>query len=376
MSGALVVGGGPAGAAVAIGLARQGHSVRLVEREATPRDKVCGEFLSGEALGYLSGLGVDVRALGAVPIDQVRMVRGRAMAAQPLPFPAMSLSRRLLDEALLGQASAAGVELRRGQRVDGIGRRGSGFTARLGDGSELTTQSLFLCSGKHDVRGLRRPPGRQSELVGFKLHFRLTPAQQAELGSSVELFLFCGGYGGLEPIEDGLANLCLLVQQQRLQALGGWEALLASIRRECPHLDQRLGGAAARWEKPLALSAIPYGYVCAAADGIWRLGDQAAVIPSFSGDGISIALHSARVAAAVFAEHGSASDFQRRLRHELRRQVTLATTISQALVAVPAPLMAVVRLLPQLLRHVASLTRIRQDGIICLRSRERQGLHP
>lgn len=151
-----------------------------------------------------------------------------------------------------------------------------------------------MCSGKHDVRGLRRPPGRQSELVGFKLHFRLTPAQQAELGSSVELFLFCGGYGGLAPIEDGLANLCLLVQQQRLQALGGWEALLASIRRECPHLDQRLGGAAARWEKPLALSAIPYGYVCAAADGIGRLGDQAAVIPSFSGDGISIALHSAR----------------------------------------------------------------------------------
>lgn len=99
-----------------------------------------------------------------------------------------------------------------------------------------------MCSGKHDVRGLRRPPGRQSELVGFKLHFRLTPAQQAELGSSVELFLFCGGYGGLAPIEDGLANLCLLVQQQRLQALGGWEALLASIRRECPHLDQRLGG--------------------------------------------------------------------------------------------------------------------------------------
>ena len=64
------------------------------------------------------------------------------------------------------------------------------------------------------------------------------------------------------------------------------------------------------------------------------------------------------------------------MRHELRRQVTLAKTISQALVAAPAPLMAVVRLLPQLLRHVASLTRIRQDGIICLRSRERQGLYP
>src|SRR6202034_4720331 len=69
----LVLGGGVAGCAASIALARKGRIVTLIEREPAPRHKVCGEFLSGEALEDLHALGIDVAALGAVPIDYVRL---------------------------------------------------------------------------------------------------------------------------------------------------------------------------------------------------------------------------------------------------------------------------------------------------------------
>ncbi len=81
---------------------------------------------------------------------------------------------------------------------------------------------------------------------------------------------------------------------------------------------------------------IPYGHVRRRSDGIWRLGDQAAVIASFSGDGISIALHSAELAAATYLEGGDADAYQRRLSRDVTGQVLLATALSHALVRRPA----------------------------------------
>jgi len=90
---ALIVGGGPAGAALAIRLAGAGREVVLLERTAGPSDKVCGEFLSAEAIGHLDALGIGPAALGAVPIETLRLACGGQTAAVRLPFPALSLSR-------------------------------------------------------------------------------------------------------------------------------------------------------------------------------------------------------------------------------------------------------------------------------------------
>jgi flavin-dependent dehydrogenase len=300
---ALVIGGGPAGAALAARLARAGQPVTLIERETGPVDKVCGEFVSGEAARYLASLGVDLPSLGAVSITSVRLYDRSRVAVVRLPFPALSLSRRVLDEALLERARAAGANLRRGLKVSDLARGRADWTATLEDGSYVAAGEAFLATGKHDLRSQRRPAGLQNDLVAFKLHWRLAPTQAAELESHVELVMFEGGYAGLQPIEGGRANLCLLVRQGRLRALGQrWDNLLASIRAESPHLDARLAGGDPCWRRPLALSSIPYGHVQRRSEGIWRLGDQGAVIPSFSGDGMSIALHSAELAAATYLD--------------------------------------------------------------------------
>jgi flavin-dependent dehydrogenase len=365
---ALVVGAGPAGAALAALLAGAGRSVVVLEREPGGRDTVCGGFLGEGALRGLEGLGVDPAALGALPLDRVRLAAGRGRAAEArLPFRAMSLSRRVLDAALQDRAMAAGAELRRGARAAALTREGGLWRARLAGGDTVTARAAFLATGKHDLRGWSRAAAAGSGLIGFRMAWRLTAVEAAALAGAVELHLFPGGYAGLEPVEGGRANLCLLVARDRLAAAGGgWESLLAALRRDAPALGARLDGARPCSDRPLSVAGLPFGFVHGRAAGAqagetpWRLGDQAAVIPSFTGDGIGIALHSAQLAAACCLAGEDAATFHRRLAADaagpVRRALALAGLMLRP--GLQPALAAGARALPGLMRLCAARTRL------------------
>src|SRR3954462_15726511 len=104
---ALIVGGGPAGSAAAIGLARAGIHAQILERSAAPHDMVCGGFLGWDALAALRGLGGDAGGLGAGTINRPRLVSADTATEAALPHPAAGLSRRTLDAALLAAAAEA-----------------------------------------------------------------------------------------------------------------------------------------------------------------------------------------------------------------------------------------------------------------------------
>src|ERR1700759_941831 len=173
----LILGGGVAGCAASIALARKGRSGTLIEREPTPRHKVCGEFLSGEALEDLHAFGIDVASLGAVPIDYVRLAAARRAAEAPLPFPAASLTRKALDTALIAAAIAAGVRVERGRSVQSLSRATCNlWQATLNDGTTREAPTVFLATGKLDLRGHMRPNDPE-QWVAFKMYFRLAAAQ-------------------------------------------------------------------------------------------------------------------------------------------------------------------------------------------------------
>ena len=353
----LVIGGGLAGAAVAIRLAQAGREVVLLEREAGPHDKVCGEFLSFEAVDALRSFSLDPIEFGAAQIDRLTVCSGSRRTETALPFTALSLSRRVLDEALLERAIAAGVVVRRGVRASTVERCGEHWSVSTSDG-DLAADQVFLATGKHDLKGRKRPPGPQNDLIGFKQHLRLA----APMDGVVELHLFDGGYAGLEPVEGGLANLCLVVRKRSLAAVGNdWDALLTQLRRAGPHLAARLEGATAQTARPLAIAAIPYGHVRDTSDGLWRLGDQAAVIPSFAGEGMAIALHSANVAADFALAGRTPAAFQQALARSLRAQVARATAISRMIVTPPGRALAgaALSLAPGLAVAVAKGTRLK-----------------
>ncbi len=325
MTRTIIIGGGLAGTAAAARLAALGERPVLFEREAEAHDKICGEFLSVEAGRHLAALGFDVPALGGARIDTVRIHAGSRTAAARLPFVATGVSRRRLDDALLDFARRQGANVQRGVAVRRLDP-GRVVTA-LGD---LPADRILLATGKHELRGQARDRrGTIDDLIGFKQYFRVAPALQASLSGAVEVTAFDGGYAGVQRIEGGLINLCLLVSRARFATLGSWEALFTVLLRE-PGLAA-LGDAEAVLAKPLTISNVPYGFVRRARgdDPLYRLGDQAAVIPSFCGDGMAIALHSGRLAADMAAAGATPAAFQARLAGDVARQVRLATMLQR-----------------------------------------------
>ena len=364
----LVLGGGVAGCAAAIALARKGRGVTLIEREPTPRHKVCGEFLSGEALEDLHALDIDVASLGAVPIDYVRLAAARRAAEAPLPFPAASLTRKALDSALIAEAVTAGVRVERGRSVQSLSRATANrWQATLDDGTTYQAPTAFLATGKHDLRGHGRSKDPH-QWVALKMYYRLSAAQTADLGDASELTLYAGGYGGIQPVEDGITNFCCVVKRWYFARAGlRWEGLLAKMQQDCPHLAMRLDGAEPLLDKPIVITHIPYGYIRRTTeDGLYCIGDQASVIPSFTGDGISIALHTARCAAAAYLAAEPAQVFQAKLRSAMLPQMRLAEVADHGLnnALARAVLPFCLRVWPGAMRVTARLTRVTQPAAV------------
>jgi flavin-dependent dehydrogenase len=200
------------------------------------------------------------------------------------------------------------------------------------------------------------------------MYFRLSSAQATELAGASELMLYPGGYGGIQPVEGGMANLCCVVQQQYLARAGHrWQNFLAQMQQQCPHLAMRLTGSEPLLAKPIAITHIPYGYIRRTTEnGLYCIGDQAAVIPSFTGDGISIALHTARCAVAAYLAEEPASLFQARLRSALLAQMRLAEFAADGLnnPVARAVLPFCLRVWPGVMRVTARLTRVAQHAAV------------
>jgi flavin-dependent dehydrogenase len=362
----VVVGGGPAGASAACRLALAGRAPLLIERDREPRHRICGEFLSVEAQGYLADLGLDPRALGGAPIRTVRLACGAEVVEAPLPFEGIGLTRRTLDEALLRRARSCGARLMLGPVARAVVPDGDSLLVGFRGGGEIRARTVLLATGKHDLHAPRRPlEAHGNGLIGFKTYFALSTGARACLGDAVEIALFEGGYAGLQMVEGGLANLCLLVRRDVFERAGrNWAGLLRHLCQASPHLEARLDGAVDLLERPLSIAQVPYGFVHHdeqdAPEGLFRLGDQMGVIPSFSGDGIAIALHSAGLAAATILSDGSAAAFHGQMRSDIARQIRLASLLygmsSGALGR--GLLLAALRLEPRILSMLAAWTRI------------------
>lgn len=349
----LIIGGGPAGAAAALTLARHGVRAELLERTTAPHDPVCGGFLGWDAIAALERLGVDPWSLGAQPITHVRIISGEASAEAALPARAAGLSRRRLDTALLERAAGRDVTVTRGAIV----RRVEDGIIHLADGAALKATSLFLATGKHDVRGLQRDSARPAR-IGLRTSI---PAPHG-LAGWIELHLLDGGYAGLLVQEDGTANLCLSIASARLVAAGGLpEQLLGSLADEAPMLMDRIRGVPGDWS---AVAAVPYGWRARdTRPGCFRIGDQAAVIASLAGDGIAIALASGRAAAKAWLGGGGAASapaFQRAFARRAFRPIMVAEQLRHTAErpGLARPLTRLLGMMPGSLGLTARLTRI------------------
>lgn len=356
----LVIGSGLAGSAAAIGLARAGHPPLLVERARQTGDAICGGFLSWQTLATLDRLGLDTTTLGGQRVTSLRLFAGNRSIEAPLPRPGMGLSRRRLDTLLLQSAERLGTGVERGVAV----RRVDAGTATTADGATLASAVIMLAVGKHGISGHPRQPSSKiaaDPVIGLRLRIASSAAGQSLVGETVELFLFDRGYAGLVRQEDGSLNLCLAVHKSRLsEADARPDALIAQWAMENPHLGERLASANA--VAPIdAIAAVPYGWRAKdGVDGLWRLGDQAACIPSLAGEGMGIALASAESAVAAWQQGEGAASWQQRFSDRLARPMGIAR-LAWSAAETPQWNAQAVRLLghaPRLIDWLARATRV------------------
>ncbi|MDQ2892118.1 MAG: FAD-dependent monooxygenase [Pseudomonadota bacterium] len=355
---ALIVGGGPAGAATAIQLARARLPHLLLERDRGG-DALCGGFISWRTIQSLESLGVDPDTLNPARLTHVRLFAKDSRRDAALPYPALAVSRRRLDAVMLDSAIAAGAAVEDGVTIREI----DGLTARAADGAIFEAEALFLASGKHDIRGLARPAAARGGDPTLGLRVRLPPSRAvAAVADSIELHLFDRGYAGLALQEDGSANLCLAVHRSRLQEAGTPRQLLDRLAADAPILAARLVDLDA--DLPIdAIANVPYGWrERSGVTGLFRLGDQAGVIPSLAGEGMGIAIASGISAARAYRNHGAAgaADWQLRFARRLARPIMVAGIVRR-IVEHPRAALLMPLLQPALIQLMASATRVGHD---------------
>ncbi len=299
-----VIGAGPAGCAAAIGLARAGAQVGLLEKAAFPRDKLCGEFLSPEAARVLEelGCGEGFRAAQPARIERAVVVTASGTRIEfPLPRPAWGLSRLRFDQLLAEAAAAAGARL-----VEKAEIARTGHTLEARDGRRFRAGTVLLAAGRHSLPHPLAPGKRGRQYFGLKAHY------EGECDGRVELYFFRGGYCGIAPVEGGRVNVCCLAERPLLAGQSG-DALLAGV----PSLRDRLFGLR-RIEPFLHTGPVALGWRAPPA-GVVAAGDAALFVDPFTGDGMSVALQSGRMAALHAL--GELPDYPRALRRRFSRQL-------------------------------------------------------
>ncbi len=357
---AIAIGGGLAGSAFALELARHGARVAIIERTPSAQLKVCGDFLSAEAQQLLAYLRLDVAGMGATHIETFRLAAGEQTATATLPFAGAGLSRLALDEALLVKAQDVGAQIIRGEAATALDPAAGRVRVRIGS-KRIEANCAALATGKHNIRGWPRAAG---DMTAYKIQISPSQAVVCALEGVVQLVSYRGGYIGACNVEDEAATICWLMDSRAMKEVGpDWTAHLNYISRHSSVMGDILAGARYLSARPAAVSSIPYGYMrrSVIAPNVYPAGDQLSVIPSFTGDGTSLALASGLAAARAVLEDQTAANFQSAFLGRIRAQFFWARAVDATFKSGITRALSVgaMGVVPPLATLVASLTRVK-----------------
>jgi len=294
-----VVGGGLAGLALSIQLARAGYAVVLFEKEQYPFHKVCGEYISLESWNFLEELGLPLSDWGLPLIHRllVSAPNGESIEHE-LPLGGFGISRYKIDAELASIARSSGVVVKEGVKVTDILFERS--FAHVQTVSEMY-QAKIACvtAGKRsnlDIKWRRpftlRKSDKLNNFIGVKYHLRTDFPPDL-----IALHNFKDGYCGISRIEDGKYCLCYLTTASNLQASGNSiSEMEKKVLGQNPFLASIFSSSVKLFDQPLTISQISFERRQRVDDHILFIGDAAGMIPPLSGNGMSMALHGSKIA--------------------------------------------------------------------------------
>jgi len=306
-----IAGGGLAGLALSIQLARAGYRVAVFEKDAYPLHKVCGEYISLESWNFLEELGLPLSDWGVPVIRRVLIsAPGGESIERELPLGGFGISRYKIDAALAGIARSSGVALYESTRVNDIifERSRAQFRTTAGDFSAAVSCGTFGKRSNLDVKWKRpfvlKRPGALNNYVGVKYHvsaeYLLSIAAEGRIQFPEDLIAlhnFRGGYCGISKIEDNRYCLCYLTTAENLRISGNSIPIMEkSILSQNPFLKEIFSSSGEVLGTPVTISQISFDRKSQVEDHTLLVGDAAGMVTPLSGNGMSMALHGSKIA--------------------------------------------------------------------------------
>ncbi|GAB4031062.1 NAD(P)/FAD-dependent oxidoreductase [Spirosoma gilvum] len=291
----VIIGGGLAGLTAGIHLARHNLRVVLFEKQAYPHHKVCGEYVSNEVLPYLQQLGVWVDTLNPAQIQHFSLstVSGATIESD-LPLGGFSVSRYALDNYLAQKAVLSGVTIIQDEvkRVF-FEETTNAFTIETASDTTFRSTIAIGAYGKRSLldKQLNRPFIRkESPWLGVKAHYKADFTE-----GLVSLHNFHGGYCGLCQVENGIVNACYLATYESFKAYKNIDAFQRQVLSQNPHLAHFFLNAELLFDKPLVISQISFAPKQPVENHVLMCGDTAGLIHPLCGNGMAMAIHSAKL---------------------------------------------------------------------------------
>ncbi|WP_373056246.1 NAD(P)/FAD-dependent oxidoreductase [Zunongwangia sp. H14] len=298
-----IIGGGLAGLTAAIHLSANNLDVVLLEKEKFPHHKVCGEYLSQEILPYFSALKVDISSLAPKRIKRLEFSTstGRTIASA-LKMGGLGISRYALDNFLYEKALEKGATILQ-EIVTNVEFKENSFLVNCAGGNKIKARFVLGAFGKRSLMDKKLDRDfirKKSGWLAVKAHYRQDQFDE-EL---VSLNNFKGGYCGLSKVENGNVNVCYLATYESFGKYKNPEDLKENVLFKNPVLKSFFEKAQPLFDKDLTIAQVSFDKKSVVEDHILMLGDAAGLIHPLCGNGMAMAIHSAKIASeAIIANY-------------------------------------------------------------------------
>ena len=289
----MIIGGGLSGLVWGIPLARAGILSTVVEKKSYPFHRVCGEYISNEAVPFLkqSKLFPDEFSPPQINRFQLSSVSGK-QASIRLDLGGFGISRYSFDNFLYETARKLGVDFHLGSEVLAIEFHDETFVVTTGD-RRFTADLVIGAFGKRsrlDHALDRSFLKKRSPYAGVKYHIRTDHPNDL-----IALHNFSGGYCGISNVEAGITNLCYLTHRDLLRKTGSIRAAEEAYLFKNPLLKYIFTNSDFIWPKPLVINEISFESKTPLSRHILLAGDAAGMVAPLSGNGMAMAIHAAKI---------------------------------------------------------------------------------
>lgn len=297
----IIIGGGLAGLTCAIHLQRSGIQVTLIEKNAFPQHKVCGEYISNEVLPYLKSLDIDFSGLGPEQISRLTFSspEGKTIESD-LPLGGFGISRFALDNLMYEKAKDLGCMFIR-DTVNQISFTAAEFSISTLLSGTLKAGFVIGAYGKRaniDLKLKRDYLFKKSPWLAVKGHY-----SGSFPDGTVALHNFKGGYCGVSKVEHNKINICYLTDFKSFKVFKSIGEFQKEVLYKNPHLKQIFESCTPLFAQPLTISQISFDRKEPVYKHILMIGDTAGLIQPVCGNGMAIAIHSAKICAELIVAY-------------------------------------------------------------------------